>query len=179
MRRLKALAMRLESDRKPGDFVFALSIMLLSLTLLALLPLQTSWVEGTRFAAQPAFWPGVGVLMMVGFGAIHLGGSLVSPREPGAREEVLRWLRSLEFVGWFLAYVALVPRLGYLPMTLAFAILLVWRLGYRSAKSYLAAATFGFAVVAVFKAGLQVKVPAGAAYEYLPDQIRTFMMVNF
>ena len=92
---------------------------------------------------------------------------------------MLYWARSLEFVAWFLAYVLAVPVIGYLPASLLFSVLLVWRLGYRSVQSFAVAAVFGFTVVAVFKAGLNVKVPSGALYAYLPDSIRTFMMVNF
>ncbi|NIY78160.1 tripartite tricarboxylate transporter TctB family protein [Celeribacter sp. HF31] len=176
---MTALAGMLRRERRPGDLVFATAFMAFSLATLVLLPVQTTWVANTVLFAQPAFWPAVGVVMMVGFGAVHLMSSLVSARQEGRGAEVVYWLRSLEFVAWFLCYVWLVPVIGYLPATMLFAVLLTRRLGYRSAKSVFWAAAFGFAVVAVFKAGLQVKVPAGALYAYLPESIRTFMMVNF
>ncbi|WP_460274273.1 tripartite tricarboxylate transporter TctB family protein [Celeribacter sp. ULVN23_4] len=175
----RSLTTHLRRDRRPGDLVFAIAFMIFALTTLFLLPVQTRWVEKTVLFAQPAFWPGVGVFMMVGFGAVHLLSSVVSVRQEGRGVEMLYWLRSLEFVAWFLAYVALVPLLGYLPATIVFALLLTLRLGYRSPQSLALAALFGFAVVLVFKAGLQVKVPAGALYAYLPESIRTFVMVNF
>lgn len=165
--------------RLPGELVFALAFIIFAICSLVLLPLQTKWVPDAPLPAQPAFWPGIGVLMMVGFGAIHLLQTARKDQTEGRREEVLFWLRSLEFVAWFLAYVSLVPIVGYLPCTLVFNIALAYRLGYRRPQSIVAAALFGFAVVAIFKAGLQVKVPAGALYDYLPAPIRTFMMVNF
>lgn len=179
MAKLTSLAGILRRERRPGDLVFALAFMVFSLTVLFLLPSQTTWVDSTILFAQPAFWPIVGVLMMVGFGAVQLLSSIVSTRQEGRGTEVVYWLRSLEFVAWFLCYVWIVPLIGYLPATVLFAMLLCLRLGYRSKSSLFWAASFGFLVVTVFKAGLQVKVPAGAIYAYLPDSIRTFMMVNF
>ncbi|WP_434286733.1 tripartite tricarboxylate transporter TctB family protein [Celeribacter sp. SCSIO 80788] len=179
MARLASLTAHLRRERRPGDLVFALAFMAFALATLIVMPRQTTWVPNTVLFAQPAFWPGVGVIMMVGFGAVHLLSSVVSTRQEGRGAELLYWLRSLEFVAWFLCYVWLVPVIGYLPATMLFAVLLVLRLGYRAPWSFFWAAAFGFAVVAVFKAGLQVKVPAGALYGYLPDSIRTFMVVNF
>lgn len=176
---VSALITRLRRDRRPGDLVFAIAFMSFALITLGLLPSQTRWVANTGLFAQPSFWPAVGVLMMVGFGAVHLLGTAISQRKAGRGAEMLYWLRSLEFVAWFLAYVLLVPQLGYLPSTVLFALLLTLRLGYRSAQSAGFATLFAITVVVIFKAGLQVKVPAGAIYAYLPDSIRTFAMVNF
>jgi len=179
MERLKSFVELFQRQRRPGDFVFATAFMVFALVSLMLLPQETRWVEKTPLFAQPTFWPAIGIFMMVGFGTVHLIGSIASERSPGRGKEVLYWARSLEFVAWFLAYVLAVPVIGYLPASILFSVLLVWRLGYRSAQSFALAAVFGFAVVAVFKAGLNVKVPSGALYAYLPDSIRTFMMVNF
>ena len=179
METAKSLLALMQRDRRPGELVFALAFLAFALATLELLPFQTRWVTNTSLFAQPAVWPAVGIAMMVGFGAVHFLGTAVSQRTLGRAQEVIYWLRSLEFVAWFIAYVLLVPQLGYLPTNVGFALLLVWRLGYRSAQSYLSAALFGFAVVAIFKIGLNVKVPAGAVYAYLPDSIRTFMMINF
>jgi hypothetical protein len=35
------------------------------------------------------------------------------------------------------------------------------------------------AVVVVFKSFLSVKIPGGAIYEYLPDALRSFFILNF
>ena len=179
MERLKTFVELFQRQRRPCDFVVATAFMAFAVVSLMLLPQETRWVEKTPLFAQPAFWPAIGIFMMVGFGAVHLIGSIASERSPGRGKEVLYWAQSLEFVAWFLAYVLAVPVIGYLPASILFSVLLVWRLGYRSPQSFAIAAIFGFAVVAVFKAGLNVKVPSGALYAYLPDSIRTFMMVNF
>jgi hypothetical protein len=89
------------------------------------------------------------------------------------------WFRALEYVVWFLAYVMMVPRLGYLPSSIIFAIILTLRLGYRSPRMLLSAAVFGISVVLIFKTFLQVKVPGGAVYEYLPTAARSFMLTYF
>jgi len=109
---------------------------------------------------------------MTGFAALHLIGSALSERIAGRWREVLTWIRSLEFAGWFLAYAAIVPILGYLPATLAFALLLVARAGYRGARTYLWAGLAALAIVLLFRAFLQVRLPAGAIYDHLPDGIR-------
>ena len=165
-------------ERKPGDVVFAAMFLALALLLAAALPSQAPFVQNTMLVAQPAFWPLVGVSMLVVFGAIHFISSVWSPRIPGRWAEVLFWVRSIEFVGWFLGYVIAVPKFGYLPSTILFVFLLSLRLGYRSAGVLWSGAAFSLAVVLVFKMGLGVGLPAGAIYEYLPDGIRNFAMAN-
>lgn len=93
-------------------------------------------------------------------------------------EEAKVWLSALEWAAWFLAYVVLVPVLGYLPMTLIFAPLLTWRMGYRSRRILWASVIFGVIVVLVFKAFLQVKIPGAVVYEYLPGALRNFFILN-
>ena len=75
-----------------------------------------------------------------------------------------------------MAYVLLVPQLGYLPSTILFMILLSFRAGYRSKNMLFTAACVAVFVVVLFKSFLQVKVPGGQAYEMLPDAIRSFML---
>lgn len=166
-------------ERRPGDLVFAVLFVIIALALTAALPAQAKFVQGMKFIAQPAFWPVVGVSMMLGFGSIHIVSSLLSPRTIGRLREVSLWIRSLEYVVWFYVYVITIPVLGYLPSTLIFVVSLCLRLGYRSAAVLSAGAVFSVAVVLVFKAGLGVALPAGEIYNNLPDGIRNFMMRNF
>lgn len=166
-------------ERQPGDFAFAAGAFVLSLALLALLPFQTTWAPRTAFFAQPGFWPGVAIAAMVLFSGGHLLGAWVSERQPGRRAELLTWLRALEFAGWFLAYVFLVPRLGYLPSSLLFACALTARMGYRGLRWQAAAALFAVVVVVVFKTGLGVNIPAGAVYDQLPGGLRSFAITYF
>ncbi len=85
----------------------------------------------------------------------------------------------LEWAAWFLVYVWLVPIIGYLPMTLIFAPVLTWRMGYRTRLVLWSSVAFGFLVVVVFKSLLQVKIPGGALYEILPGALRNFFILNF
>ena len=165
--------------RRPGDLVFSILFLLFCLFLLFSLPDQTTWASGTKLLAQPAFWPYAAVIAMTGFSALNLISSLVSPPIPGRWIEVGFWLRSLEFAGWFMVYVIAVPRLGYLPSTVVFTVVLTYRLGYRDTRFLASAAAFGVVVVIIFKSLLQVKVPGGAIYEYLPDSMRSFMLTYF
>jgi len=165
--------------RRPGDLVFSVVFLVFSLILASNLSAQTSWASGTKFLAQPAFWPYAAVILMVVFSSLHLISSLVSPVIKGRWAEVGFWLKSIEYVTWFMAYVACVPIIGYLPSTIIFTVLLSLRLGYRSKKTLLSAAIFGVCVVVLFKTLLHVKVPGGQIYEYLPTAFRSFMLTYF
>lgn len=166
-------------ERRAGDLLFAIAFVVFSVCVAASLPSQAQFLGNKTLVAEPGFWPLVGVLMMVGFGIVHLLGTYNAPRLPGRLKEALFWLRSLEYVGWFISYVLIVPIIGYLPATIVLTLLLTLRLGYRSAGILCCAVLFGVTVVLVFKTGLGVRLPAGQIYQYLPDSIRSFVMVNF
>ncbi|NIZ12123.1 tripartite tricarboxylate transporter TctB family protein [Phaeobacter sp. HF9A] len=166
-------------ERRPGDLVFAVGFFLFAVLVALVLPQQAKFLPDKALITQPGFWPAVGVAMMLLFGGVHMIATLNAPRLPGRLREVLVWGRSLEFVGWFVVYVLSVPRIGYLPATVALAVLLGVRLGYRTRRALLAAVLFAVAVVLIFRTGLHVRLPAGALYSYLPDAIRSFAMTNF
>ena len=165
--------------RRPGDLFYAIICLTFSLFLAFNLASETTWAPSTKLLAQPAFWPYLAVYLMVFFSALHMISSLVSPKLEGRWKEIEFWLRSVEFAGWFMIYVIFVPQLGYLPTTILFAMLLTYRLGYRGIPFMGSAAVFGFVVVVVFKSLLQVKVPGGAVYEYLPPALRSFFLTYF
>lgn len=177
--RAKTLQDLFKRYRRPGDLVFSILFLAFSLFLAANLQGQTNWASGARLLAQSAFWPYVAVIAMTVFAVLHLVSGLLSPKLSGRWEEVGFWIRAFEFAGWFMVYVVLVPRLGYLPSTLLFTVLLTLRLGYRGWKALISAAAFGAAVVVVFKSLLQVKVPGGQIYELLPTGLRSFMLTYF
>lgn len=168
-----------QRERRKGDLVFAVIFMAFSIFLLSQIGNETHWGRKAKLVAQPYFWPIVSLAGMVFFAVLHFLGSILSPRIPGRLQEIGFWLRALEYVAWFLVYVWLVPVIGYLPATLVFMPLLAFRMGYRDKKMLLTAAGIGFAIVLLFKTFLAVKIPAGEWYEYLPDAIRSFMMLNF
>lgn len=179
-RHRRELSELIESRHRRAEIVFGVGSLAAALFLASQLDSQTSWLRGHPFVAQPAFWPVVSIGGMLLFGACELwnvwrrnragqGGSIVA--------EVLHWFRALEFVAWFMAYVAVVPVVGYLPTTMAFCAALTWRLGYRQARTLAAAVLTGIAAVVIFKSFLSVRIPGGALYEYLPDTVRNFMIL--
>lgn len=173
-------ARRLEARHHPAEIIFGILAFAFALLLLVQIPTQTTWIRRASLFAQPAFWPAVSIIGMTLFGAAELWFCL--RRNGGAQRrqivlEALDWLRALEYVLWFLAYVWLVPLLGYLPTTLVFCTTLAFRLGYRTAQSLAMAALVGAATVVVFKAFLNVRIPGGAVYEYLPHAMRNFMIL--
>ncbi|WP_108836506.1 tripartite tricarboxylate transporter TctB family protein [Tateyamaria sp. Alg231-49] len=94
--------------------------------------------------------------------------------------ELLQWLRALEFVAWFVAYTLLVPVLGYLVATLILGTALPWRLGYRGLRWFGICFAASFAIVLVFRSGLQIRTPVNIwLYDQLPQGLETFMQVWF
>lgn len=162
-----------------GDLLFAALFILLSLFLLSQMPDQVTWVEKAKWATQPGFWPLVSLTGMVGFGALHLLTRLRFNDFGREWAEGLNWLKGIEFAVWFMVYVWIVPIIGYLLATLIFAPTLAFRMGYRSGRILWSAVALGFGTVFIFKTLLQVKIPGGAIYEYLPNALRSFMIVNF
>ncbi len=162
-----------------GQFLFALVFLVASLLLLSQIGAETKWVKGTKFFAQPRFWPAVGVGGMVLFSALHLWKLPRKKFVPADFTEWYIWFHAIEWVLWFLVYVLTVPVLGYLPTTMIFVPLLAWRAGYRTKRMLWISIAFAVGVVVVFKTFLQVKIPGGAIYEYLPDTARSFMILNF
>lgn len=162
---------------KRGQLPFALGFLAVSALLAAALWDQTVWKNGKDLFSQARFWPAVGVFGMVGFTALHLWHLPRHRFMRSDRVEATNWARVFEYVGWFLAYVFLVPLVGYLPVTLIFAAALTWRMGYRTAKMRWIALGFGLAVVLLFKGLLQVKIPGAALYEWFPEAIRNFFIL--
>ncbi|MEL6451107.1 MAG: tripartite tricarboxylate transporter TctB family protein [Pseudomonadota bacterium] len=97
-----------------------------------------------------------------------------------ARYELVQWLRALEYVGWFVGYTLLVPLLGYLVATLLLGTALPWRLGYRGGRWLAICLAASFAIVLVFRTGLQIRTPVNIwLYDQLPQRAETFMQVWF
>jgi len=179
MTRFKGLQELFKRFRRPGDVVFAWLFLAFSVFLLSQLSSQAPWKSDAKIFSQPAFWPTVSVILMTFFAAINLLSSLLSARIDGRWVEVWQWIKSAEYAGWFMAYVYLVPVLGYLPITIIFALLLGYRAGYRSAKVFARLVLAAIVIVLVFKTFLQVRIPGAAIYEYLPTAIRSFMLTYF
>lgn len=98
----------------------------------------------------------------------------------GMRHELGQWARALEFVAWFVVYTLLVPVLGYLVATLLLGTVLPWRLGYRGPRWMAICLLTSFAIVLVFRTGLQIRTPVNIwLYDQLPQRAETFMQVWF
>jgi hypothetical protein len=158
--------------------LFSFLLLFAALALLAALPWQTAWLNGRGLAAQPRLWPAMSLSGVVFFAGLHavLRGRL--DRTPGRWLEGLTWIRSLEFIGWYMLYVVAIPVIGYLPATVIFCTLLALRVGYRG-KTLLWAALFGLCVVLFFKTAMNVKIPGGALYEFAPDNLRYILLRYF
>ena len=162
--------------RRAGDIVFATGSLAAALVLVSQIGTQTAWINGVKIVAQPRFWPAVSLIGMCLFAAGYLWGA-VSSRHKNYENlrELTLWLRSIEYAVWFMAYVWLVPIIGYLFSTVIFAALLVLRAGYRDARMVGAAVAIGIAITVIFKSFLAVKIPGGQLYQHLPDALRNFM----
>ena len=94
--------------------------------------------------------------------------------------EMIQWIRSLEFILYFLVYTFSISILGYLISTLVFAVFLTYRLGYRTKKWVLISLFSSFIVVLIFRTILQIKTPINIwLYQYFPENIEVFMKIYF
>ncbi|MEZ5924611.1 MAG: tripartite tricarboxylate transporter TctB family protein [Hyphomicrobiaceae bacterium] len=163
-----------------AEIVYGLVAFGVGLLLASQLGSELSWQPGTIFVRQPGFVATLAVAGMLVFGAFELFFAWrrnASGRGESMLGEIIDWLRAAEYAAWFMAYVLIVPNLGYLPTTLAFCLSLTLRLGYRNGRTLGAALLVGLATVIVFKGFLSVKIPGGAFYELLPDGIRNIMIL--
>ncbi len=175
------LELKLITPPKPtrGQSVFAVCFLGFALVLFLLLPYQTTRVESATWHTQPGFWPIISITGMVIFGVFHLWRLPRRKFEKMDLKEATLWVRGFEFVLWFMAYVLLVPLIGYLPSTLIFVLPMIYRQGYRRPFYFYCGALFVFAVVVFFKVLLEVKIPGAALYEMFPENVRNFLILNF
>ena len=116
---------------------------------------------------------------MTVFGFVHLILNIRLNNLIKDLKEGFIWVRSIEFALWFLLYVVLVQYIGYLFATCIIAFCLSYRVGYRKKTMLLSSVLTALSIVLVFKTFLEVKIPGGIIYEYLPDTLRNFMILNF
>lgn len=159
---------------------FGVCTFLVAIFLASQLGVQAKFFDNMAIEKQPGLWSAIGIVGMLFFGFFqmlqfwfHRNGL----QAPGFVAEAMTWLRASEYALWFMLYVSLVPIVGYLPTTVGFLMLMTWRLGYRQRHYYLYAALAGLLIVLVFKSFLQVKIPGGALYEYLPTAVRSFAIL--
>jgi hypothetical protein len=96
------------------------------------------------------------------------------------KHELFQWLKSLEFIFYFLIYTNIITIFGYLISTVIFAIFLTTRLGYRSLEWILRSAIAAFIIVIIFRSILQIKTPVNIwLYKFLPQNFEVFMKIYF
>lgn len=169
-----------EDSPHRAELVYGAMALAGAVVLLVLIPSQTVYKPQWAWSKQPALFSVLAIVGMVVFGILEVIATWPSLRRPhaiAAGPELRRWLRGLEFAAWFMAYVALVPWLGYLLATIVFCLALTWRMGYRSGRMLGAALGVALFTVVLFKTLLSVKIPAGIWYDRLPDAWASFMIV--
>ncbi|WP_461476878.1 tripartite tricarboxylate transporter TctB family protein [Pararhodobacter aggregans] len=162
-----------------AEIVFAVASFVVALLLAALWSTETQWIDGQPWSRQPGLWPLIAILGMLVFGTGELFACLIRNLRHGGgdvRAELGLWLRVGEYVLWFMAYVLVTPRLGYLPTTLVFTTVLAFRLGYRRKVLWLAP-LMGLLIVVAFKSFLAVRIPGGEVYDLLPQGLRNFLVL--
>ena len=170
-----------DSSQKNGEIVFSAFLLIIALLLLALIGQQTSYIKGMAFVSQPRFWPGLCLFGFALFSAVHFFNVFKTfdsaTQKQATLDEVRNWVSPLEYAIYFMAYVYATQWLGYLFSTLIFSTFLVKRCGYYGQRWTVSAAAFALIVVLFFKTFLQIKIPGGVIYEWLPNSLRNFMIL--
>lgn len=166
------------NNPRDGSTLFIALFLLFVIFLLSQISAETRYSANGKLFAQPRFWPAVGITGMALFGLTHLL-NRSHWQFHNSIKEITVWLRSVEYLLWFMAYVFIVPVIGYLLSTVLFTTALSYRQGYRRARQLAISAASGLLIVLVFKIFLAVKIPGGAIYEYLPGALRNFMITYF
>lgn len=133
---------------------------------------------------RPALAPGFALVLLVGANVLTLARAIADLRTTPpsqtewreARAKVLDWLRPLEFLAYFGAYLWLTTTIGYFIASLLFVLWLMWRTGLRSSRWLLMGVGLVFALILVFRVGLGVWMPNPAYYEAAPDALSAYLI---
>lgn len=172
-------ANRLES------LLLALIFSAVSVVLLALIGVATRDGQASGgWWTRPALAPGAALTLLMVANLLTLWRDFADLRArpasdeewTDARAKVLGWLRPLEFLSYFAAYVWAIQHVGYFPATVIFVLGLLWRVGLTAPRWTLAGIGLAVFMIAVFRAGLGVWMPAPEFYDLFPDEIRLTLM---
>ncbi len=164
-----------------AQVVYGLFTFVVALVLLSQIGTQARFFDNLAFEKQPGLWPLISITGMLVFGFFQVIQYWLHRHiltEPKFSSEFVIWLKALEYAAWFMAYVLIVPVTGYLLSTVAVAVLLTLRLGYRNFRMVAAAIICAVVIVVLFKSFLQVRIPGGMIYDFLPGALRNFMIIN-
>lgn len=143
---------------------------------------QVKWFSNLTLFKQPGLWALISVGGMLATALIACVQVFSRRKSPDVRWradalEFAFWVRACEYLIWFMVYVFAVPFLGYLPCTILFTTLLTLRVGHRSMRWCVRASVFAIVTVVIFRAFLQVKIPGGQIYEWLPSPLSKFLLM--
>ncbi len=173
----EARANRLES--------LALSILFAAISsgLLALIGVATK-ANSKGWWTQPWLMPALALGILAAANILTLWREVAdlrrNPPSPAEAAEgwqaLLNWLRPLEFLAYYAAYVWSIQHAGYFLSTLVFVAFLLWRVGLRAPRWQLAGLALTLFMIGVFRIGLGVWMPAPELYEIFPDAVRTALI---
>ncbi|MGB8814431.1 MAG: tripartite tricarboxylate transporter TctB family protein [Paracoccaceae bacterium] len=158
---------------------------IISVALLAAIGLATKWGPNSGgWWTRPPVAPGTALVLLVFANLVTLWRELLGLRTtPATADEriqahakILSWLRPIEFLGYFALYVFSLQHIGYFPATLLFILGLQFRVGLTSPKWLLTGFLAAVAMMAVFRMGLGVWMPAPELYNLFPNAIRTALI---
>jgi nitrate reductase gamma subunit len=166
---------------------FALTVLFsaLSVTLLACIGIATRWgPENAGWWTRPMLMPGIALVLLAGANIITLGRDIVDLRRypPSATEWaegwalLWAWLQPVEFLAYYGIYVFAIQHAGYFPSTLIFIMVLMFRVRLTTPRWILAGVCAALFMVAVFRMGLGVWMPAPELYELFPDGVRSALI---
>lgn len=156
----------------------------LSTGLLALIGVATKSNAKGGWWTQPWLMPSVALGLLAAANLVTLWREVADLRAnpPTTAEKVegwtalLGWLRPLEFLGYYAAYIYAIQHLGYFPSTLAFVLFLLWRVGLTARHWVLAGIGLSLFMIGVFRIGLGVWMPAPEFYRLFPDWMQTALI---
>ncbi len=167
------------------SFALILVFSAMSVTLLATIGIATRWgPESAGWWTRPMLMPGIALVLLVGANLITLARDIVDLRRkpPSAAERaegralLLGWLQPLEFLAYYGIYVFAIQHVGYFPSTLIFIMVLMVRVRLTTPRWIVAGLAAALFMVAVFRMGLGVWMPAPELYEYFPDAVRSTLI---
>lgn len=147
----------------------------------------------TRSNARGGWWTQPWLMPAIALGMLALANLITLWREvsdlrtnpPSTQEKVegwealLGWLRPLEYLAYYAAYIYAIQHAGYFLSTLAFVMFLLWRAGLTTPRWMLAGLGLALFMIGVFRIGLGVWMPAPELYDLFPDTIRNILIRRF
>jgi nitrate reductase gamma subunit len=167
------------------SFALTLLFSALSVTLLACIGIATRWgPESAGWWTRPMLMPGIALMLLVGANVITLARDIADLRRnpPSVAERaegrglLLGWLQPVEFLAYYGIYVFAIQHAGYFPSTLIFIMVLMFRVRLTTPRWILAGVCAALFMVAVFRVGLGVWMPAPELYELFPDGVRSALI---